>query len=269
MRRKKLHKTQNMLTAGRTKAAVCVTGDIHGCCGSLAALLPLIEDQAESFVILGDYIDRGPDSKGVIDQLLDFRRRKPRTIFLMGNHERILLDVLEGRHDSTFFLHAGGEATLASYGLPSDADPAALRTMLPPEHLTFLSNLLMLWENEHCICVHAGLEPGLHLSRQSEGCCLWVRDEFIRSRHDFGKTVVFGHTVFVKPLLLRDKIGIDTGAVYGGRLTALLLPQREFISVPGQRCSNRPEFSGDQNGLLQGRAFDLRFSLSQLFRFFR
>lgn len=249
-----------------SQAAVSVVGDIHGCASALAALLPLIEERAESFVFLGDYIDRGPDSKGVIDLLLDFRRRQPRTVFLMGNHELMLLDFLVGQ-DSSFFLNAGGEATLASYGLTPDAGPDVLRTRLPPEHLAFLNGLSMLWENEHCICVHAGLEPGVHLSRQTAGCCLWVRDEFIRSRHGFDKTVVFGHTPFVKPLVRRDKIGIDTGAVYGGRLTALLLPQREFISVPSQRYSYRPEFSGDQNGLLQGRTFDL--GLRKLLRFLR
>lgn len=251
---------------GVSQAAVCVVGDIHGCASALAALLPLLEGRAESFVFLGDYIDRGPDSKGVIDLLLDFRRRQPRTVFLMGNHELMLLDFLAGQ-DSSAFLHAGGEATLASYGLPLDAGPDVLRTRLPPEHLAFLNGLSMLWENEHCICVHAGLEPGVHLSRQTAGCCLWVRDEFIRCRHGFDKTVVFGHTPFVKPLVQRDKIGIDTGAVYGGRLTALLLPQREFISVPSQRYSYRPEFSGDQDGLLQGRTFDL--GLRKLLRFLR
>jgi serine/threonine protein phosphatase 1 len=249
-------------------ASVCAVGDIHGCSGALAELLPVIENRAESFVFLGDYIDRGPDAKGVIELLLAFRSRKPRTVFLMGNHERMLLDYLQGR-DKTFFLNAGGVETLASYGLPPDANPEALRAQLPPEHLGFFSSLSMLWENDCCICVHAGLDPGEDISRQNAACCLWARDEFIRSRHDFGKTVVFGHTPFINPLMRREKTGIDTGAVYGGRLTALLLPQRDCISVPGQRCSYRPEFSGDKNGLFQRGTFDLGLSLRKFLRLFR
>jgi serine/threonine protein phosphatase 1 len=246
--------------------STCVIGDIHGCCQPLAELLPLIENRAKSFVFLGDYIDRGSDSKGVIDLLLDFRKRHPQTIALMGNHEMMFLDYLSG-HDETFFLNAGGVEMLASYGIRPDAGPEAVQAQLPPEHLDFFNNLPIFWEDQHGIYVHAGLEPGVHLSRQVAACCLWVRDEFIRSQHRFEKTVVFGHTVFKKPLVQRNKIGIDTGAVYGGKLTALLLPEREFISVAGEKQSGWPEFSGDQDGLFQGRA--IGFSVSKLLRLFR
>ncbi len=247
-------------------AATCVIGDIHGCGQALDELLALVEDRAESFVFLGDYIDRGPDSKGVVDRLLAFRARHPRTVFLMGNHEMMLLEYLQG-HDEEFFLTAGGIETLASYGLSPDAGPAAAAAGLPPEHLSFFNELPILWEDQHGFYVHAGLEPGVHPSRQNAACCLWIRDEFVRSMHRFEKPVIFGHTVFKKPLVQRNKIGIDTGAVYGGRLTALLLPEKEFISVKSERQSNLPEVFGDQNGLFQGRAIGL--TVSKLLRFFR
>jgi serine/threonine protein phosphatase 1 len=92
----------------------------------------------------------------------------------------------------------------------------------------------MHWEDQHAIYVHAGLQPGCHLSQQTAQWCLWAREQFIHTTYDFGKPVVFGHTAFNEPLLALNRIGIDTGAVYGGQLTALLLPEREFISVPGE-----------------------------------
>ncbi|WP_417908764.1 metallophosphoesterase [Candidatus Electronema sp. PJ] len=246
-------------------AATCVIGDIHGCSQSLAALLPLIETRAQSFVFLGDYIDRGPDSKGVIELLLAFRKRHPRTITLLGNHEQMLLDYLSGSDDT--FLHSGGMTTLASYGIPPDTHPEAVQQLLPAEHLAFFNNLPLLWEDQHGIYVHAGLEPDVHLSRQVASRCLWIRDEFVRSQHRFEKIVIFGHTVFKQPLVQRNKIGIDTGAVYGGNLTALLLPAQVFVSVAGAQSSDRPEFPRDQEGLIQSWTRNL--SLSKLLRFFR
>ncbi|MGR0480261.1 MAG: metallophosphoesterase [Candidatus Electronema sp. V4] len=247
-------------------AATCVVGDIHGCSSALDELLALVEDRAESFVFLGDYIDRGPDSKGVIDSLLAFRARHARTVTLMGNHEMMLLEYLQG-HDEEFFLTAGGSETLASYGISPEADPESVAAQLPAAHLDFLNELPILWEDQHGLYVHAGLEPGVHPSRQAAACCLWIRDEFIRSMHRFEKPVIFGHTVFKKPLVQRNKIGIDTGAVYGGRLTALLLPEKEFVSVKTERQSNLPEFPADQEGQFQGRAIGL--TVRKLLRFFR
>lgn len=247
-------------------AATCVIGDIHGCSSALSELLALVEERATSFVFLGDYIDRGPDSKGVIDLLLEFRTRHPRTITLMGNHEMMLLEYLHGR-DEDFFLHAGGRETLASYGISPDTGPESVAKQLPATHLKFFKELPLLWEDQHGLYVHAGLEPGVDLNRQAAACCLWIRDEFIRSMHWFGKPVLFGHTVFKKPLVQRNKIGIDTGAVYGGQLTALLLPEKNFISVQTERYSNLPELPTDQESLFQGRAISV--VMSKLFRLFR
>jgi len=214
----------------------CIIGDIHGCITPLLELLKLVENQADAFIFLGDYIDRGPNSKKVIDCILDFKTKQQQVITLMGNHEFMLLNYLGGYEDSIFLRPGvGGLETLASYGINPKDGPESARQLIPDEHLAFFNELHLLWEDRHGIYVHAGLDPDVHLSRQSRDCCLWVRDEFIRSSCKFGKPVVFGHTVFKKPLVQKNKIGIDTGAVYGHKLTALLLPEKKFISVPGEQ----------------------------------
>ncbi len=210
----------------------CVIGDVHGCIHSFSMLLEQVRDRADTIVLLGDYIDRGPASRQVVDRILELKKEHPQVITLQGNHELMLLNYLEGL-DQTVFLRVGGLQTLQSYGLDPTREPVT-KESLPEEHLAFFTSLPLFWEDNHGIYVHAGLEPGCHLSWQTPDWCLWVRDKFIYSSFDFGKPVIFGHTVFKKPLVEPNKIGIDTGAVYGGRLTALLLPEREFISVPGE-----------------------------------
>ncbi|PLX48481.1 MAG: serine/threonine protein phosphatase [Desulfobulbaceae bacterium] len=214
-------------------------GDIHGCRQALAELLAQIAPDAEqdTVIILGDLINRGPDSKGTVALLLELREELRHLIILRGNHEQMLLDFLADRNRD-LFLRAGGLECLTSYDIdPFAGDAAAL---LPPDHLALLSDLPATFENEHGIFVHAGLEPGIHLSHQSPQWLLWARDEFINCDHNFGKPVIFGHTPFEKPLLRPNKIGIDTGAVYGGSLTALILPEMRLISVPTQPMWPRP-----------------------------
>lgn len=214
-------------------------GDIHGCRQPLAELLTKIapDPEQDTIIILGDLINRGPDSKGTVALLLELREELRHLIILRGNHEQMLLDFLAGGNRD-LFLRAGGLECLESYGIdPFHHDSAAL---LPAAHLDLLSDLPSSFENEHGIFVHAGLEPGKHLSLQSPEWLLWARDEFINSDHDFGKPVIFGHTPFAKPLFRPNKIGIDTGAVYGGSLTALILPEMELISVATQPMWPRP-----------------------------
>ncbi|MCF6239215.1 MAG: metallophosphoesterase [Candidatus Marinimicrobia bacterium] len=191
----------------------------------------MIGDTEDTVIFLGDYIDRGPDSKKVVSCLVRLKKKLPRVITLLGNHESMFLRYLKGR-DRRLFLCNGGLSTLNSYGLdPShdDAHPG----YIPDEHLAFFESLLLNWEDEKNIYVHAGLQPGLHLSMQASDWCLWAGDEFIYSSLGFGKRVVFGHTVFKEPYVKPEKIGIDTGAVYGGSLTCLVLPDEKFIRVPG------------------------------------
>jgi serine/threonine protein phosphatase 1 len=213
-------------------STTCVIGDIHGCHTALTLLLPKILPRADSLVFLGDYVDRGPNAKEVVTTILSLQRTRQHVITLMGNHDLLFLQHLMGQ-DSTLFLQVGGHQTLASYGLTPNDDQDRIARIVPPEHIAFFKNLPLFWEDNHAIYVHAGLQPGRHLSQQSSQWCLWARKEFIDNTYDFGKPVVFGHTTFQEPMLTPNRIGIDTGAVYGGRLTALLLPDRELISVPG------------------------------------
>jgi len=127
----------------------------------------------------------------------------------------------------------GGRETLASYGIKPPYDRPALAA-IPADHLRFYDDLLTCWEDEQAIYVHAGLQPGVHLSQQSREWLLWARDNYLASGHDFGKPVVSGHTPCQVPLQDAHKIVIDTGAVYGGRLTCLVLPDLEFIQVAGE-----------------------------------
>ncbi len=212
----------------------CIIGDIHGCITPLLRMLEIVEDRADTLVFLGDYIDRGPDSKKVVKQILNLKKRHRQVITLMGNHEFMLLNYLHG-YDDSVFLNVGGKQTLASYGIDPETGHEQVALDMPKEHLAFFNDLPFYWEDRYGIYVHAGLQPGLHISRQSRDTCLWIRDEFIRSSYSFDKPVVFGHTVFKKPFSKKNKIGIDTGAVYGKKLTALLLPEKEFISVPGEK----------------------------------
>lgn len=187
-------------------------GDIHGCLTQLRTLLdqvaPTVQDQ---LVFLGDYVDRGPDSAGVIDTLLTLRAQLPRTVFLRGNHEQMLLDVLAG-DDPAIFLLNGGEQTITSYRNRGGWPP-------PETHQDFYHNLTYSFETEQFIFVHAGLRPGTPLAKQNPTDLLWIRQTFLGSNEDWGKTVVFGHTPRETVLMTKTRIGLDTGCVYGGRLT--------------------------------------------------
>jgi serine/threonine protein phosphatase 1 len=208
-----------------------VIGDIHGCSKTLTELLKIMEPihADDTIIFIGDYIDRGPDSKGVVDIVLDLRKRHNRVITLMGNHEFMFINALKGI-DIEGFLRSGGEDTFKSYGIPVDTFQD-LHKKIPQEHLVFFQELLLYWEDQEHIYVHAGLKPGMHLTQQSMDWLLWARDEFIDLTYDFGKKVIYGHTPYDKPKIDDNKIGVDTGAVYDGCLTCLILPDIKFIST--------------------------------------
>jgi serine/threonine protein phosphatase 1 len=206
-------------------------GDIHGCLNHLINLLNLVNLDLEQhqLVFVGDYVDRGPNSKGVVDYIIDLKKKyNPENIIcLMGNHERMFLDFLQGREEM-FFLLNGGTATAVSYW----GDQWERRERrLPDGHKLFFETLKLYYETENFIFVHGGLRPGLPLAAQKEEDLLWIRKEFIISEFNFGRRVIFGHTPVRAPLLLPNKIGIDTGAVYGNKLTCVLLPEEKFFSV--------------------------------------
>lgn len=206
-------------------------GDIHGCREKLERLIALIDfdDRRDTLLFIGDYIDRGPDPKGVVDYVLDLTKRLSRVVCLMGNHEQMLLNYVTHGRDRDLFLFNGGRATLDSYGVSSAAGREEV--LLPGDHMEFFRSLLPWYETEDYIFVHAGLRPGVPLEAQGLEDLLWIRYEFIDSSYDFGKVVVFGHTHMARPLIEPARIGIDTGAVYGGLLTCIEFPRREIYQV--------------------------------------
>ncbi len=202
-----------------------VVGDIHGCADELDSLLTSLQLAADDVIcFLGDYIDRGPDSRGVVDRLIELDAGPARCVFLKGNHEDMLLDFLglPGHHGAAFLAN-GGAVTLRSYGL-APRPSADLRHQLPPAHMRFFEQLGVSETLGRCLCVHAGLRPGVPLDEQKTQDIFWIREEFFASDHDFGATVVYGHTPrraidWAPPL----RIGLDTGLVYGGHLSCLEL----------------------------------------------
>ena len=224
---RKVKKGRGAAGKGKEKKFFAI-GDIHGNLSNLEQLMeeikPAFDLQQDTLVFLGDYIDRGPDSKGVVDFILQLRKDLPHVVCLKGNHEAMLLDwVLKGENYD-LYLYNGGGATIRSYSQEGTF-------ALPQEHLDFFTSLLLYYETEHYIFVHAGLKGGIPLEEQDPHDLIWIRDEFILSPHDFGKIVVFGHTPLQRVFKASNKIGIDTGAVYGGTLTCLELPAQRFYSV--------------------------------------
>jgi serine/threonine protein phosphatase 1 len=221
-------------------------GDVHGCLAKLLRLLDLVryDPAADRLIFLGDYIDRGPDSKGVLDLMLRLQRENPANIFLMGNHEDNFLTYVQAcrlgqaTHYwlSEPFFAGGGEATLLSYHpLLRYPTEAQLLEVIPPEHLQFLSDLPLYWTDATYIAVHAGVRPGIPLEYQHAHDLLRIRRPFLSTPHGLGKCVVFGHTPFPEVKREADKIGIDTGACYQGmgygKLTAFCLQTRQAFQV--------------------------------------
>jgi serine/threonine protein phosphatase 1 len=210
---------------------ILAVGDIHGCNHQLNLLLDRIgiDPREDTLIFLGDYLDRGPDARGVIDTLLDLKQKCQNLICLQGNHESMFLNYYLRGQDEELFLFNSGRCTLDSYGITLADARAGIG--YPEHHLDFLVSLPLFHETEEFLFVHAGLRPGIPIAQQSPEDLLWIRSEFIDSRWNFGKTIVFGHTPLHEPLLKRKKIGIDTGAVYGGRLTCIELPARTIYQV--------------------------------------
>jgi serine/threonine protein phosphatase 1 len=210
-----IHWGKTVIRSGRLLAV----GDIHGCRRALRRLLKRMAlTRRDRIIFLGDYIDRGPDPRGVIDDLIALHARVPRSVFLKGNHEQMLLDVLAGRN-LRLYLANGGAVTLTAY-------LAGGRLLLPAAHRRFLAGLRLRYETPTHIFVHAGLRPGLAAAAQSEQDLLWIREAFLYGVFDWGKTVVFGHTPLRRPFFGPRRIGLDTGAVYGGTLTGCDLRTR-------------------------------------------
>jgi len=216
---------------------VYAVGDIHGRLDLLDAIHRLIEqDSADkggerTLVYVGDYIDRGPDSKGVIDRLLS-PLKGFKTRHLKGNHDESLLEFLNDPIHYRQWKDYGARETLASYGVtpplfdkPDELSLVrdALAEALPAAHLQFLNGLELSFEIGDYFFAHAGVRPGLPLARQSPDDLMWIREQFLTSNADFGKVVVHGHTPSPEPQKKHNRIGIDTGAYATGKLTCAVL----------------------------------------------
>jgi serine/threonine protein phosphatase 1 len=227
--------------------------DIHGHLDLLERLLDLIAADAETapparpvLVFLGDYIDRGPQSRGVVDRLAS---GPPATgplaeaewITLRGNHEDYLLRFLDNTRVGPSWFCNGGMDTVRSYAGSAvhgnEADMAALQMALlwaiPPVHQRFLSRLDVAHREGDYLFVHAGIRPGIPLESQDPHDLMWIRGIFLASDAPFGAMVVHGHSITTTPDIRANRIGIDTGAFCNGRLTALVLEgtERRFLTA--------------------------------------
>ncbi len=226
-------------------------GDIHGRADLLADMLAQIETDAQAsseidrrtLVFLGDYVDRGPDNWGVVEMLLGGLPQGFEAHFLKGNHEAILLDFLDDATLLEHWLMNGGEPTLASYGVaterlnrfraPPESWRKAFAEALPETHLRFFKSLKLSVSFGDYLFVHAGIRPDVPLAAQVEADLIWIRSPFLDCAEPFGKIVVHGHTPGKEPVTRSNRIGIDTGAVFTDRLTALRLEggSRRFLQT--------------------------------------
>ena len=205
-------------------------GDVHGHLSVLEELFFSIPfKEKDEIIFVGDYIDRGPNSSGVVDFLIDRKKKFSKMIFLRGNHEDMFLDFFQGtnRYQENFFKEKVGVETLKSYGHTPE-EPFFLSI----EHQNFYQELLFLYETKNFLFVHAGFRPGIPISEQESSDMVWIREDFIGAKYNFGKPVVFGHSPMYEildelPILL----GIDTGLVFGGKLTCVKLRECEIEEI--------------------------------------
>ena len=213
-------------------------GDVHGCLGLLDAMHAKIERDIEKaepadwrIIHLGDYVDRGPDSKGVLDRLIAKRKADPRFVTLAGNHDIAFVDFLQQPTMRGLFATYGGVDPARSYGIDMQFDYEAaflreherLTDAVPAEHVEFLLTLSFSASFGDFFFCHAGIRPGIALERQSLDDLLWIRGEFLDSPVLHPKVIVHGHTPVRAPELRPNRIGIDTGAFHSGVLSAVVI----------------------------------------------
>lgn len=218
------------------KEKYLVIGDIHGCVGPLKKLIKKIggdELSKRILIFIGDYIDRGPDSMGVVEFLLKLSE-KYNCVFLRGNHEQMLLDALQKGKEQLWFIN-GGQQTLSSYGVNHV-------TEIPSCHRDFYFATKLYYDSANYFFVHAGISPMKKVSQSitdnDPDEFLWTRSHLDAECYKWEKTVVFGHTPVSEVIMKKNQIGLDTGCVYSesglGKLTAIKLPEKEIIQ---QSCS--------------------------------
>lgn len=229
---------------------IYAVGDIHGRDDLLWRLHESIKADLEKgpqnrhaqVIYLGDYIDRGPDTRAVLDRLLDHPMRGAECTFLKGNHEDAMLKFLDGQESGEKWLLLGAGATVRSYGvclrdrhgqaLPADVIRTKVSAALPQRHLSFLRSLKLCHAVGDYLFVHAGVRPGRRLAEQEPQDLLWIRDDFLRSRRRHERIVVHGHAAAKAVVVRRNRICVDTMAYATDRLTCLVLEgvSRRFIT---------------------------------------
>jgi len=213
---------------------VFAIGDLHGCPDELEVLLAALRPGADdTLVFLGDYVDRGPAVRTLVERLIRLREEHPQTVFLRGNHEDMLLAFLgyPGRYASAYLAN-GGTATLMSYRVPRGASGAAAAATFPAEHVQFLLDTRITHVESGFLFVHAGVRPGIPLAEQDEEDMLWIREEFFSQPHDLPYTVLFGHTPQREVRIgLPYHLGLDTGLVYGNKLSCFDVGGRAVVQV--------------------------------------
>jgi serine/threonine protein phosphatase 1 len=212
---------------------IYAVGDIHGCAGKLDLMHALIAEdtatapEAQRVVIhLGDYVDRGADSQGVIARLLAPLPFPAQVIHLAGNHEAMMLDALTRPDDPEavrLWVANGGAEALASWGIDAGSPPRGWAAAIPAPHLAFLRGLRRRAAFGGYLFVHAGVRPGLPLDQQNSDDLLWIREPFLSSTAELGAVVVHGHTPGREVVIRPNRIGLDTGAVFGGPLSCAVL----------------------------------------------
>ena len=245
----------NLVTRAQPRACsipdgrrIYAVGDIHGRLDLVDRLLGMIDADDHrrgpartELIFLGDLVDRGPDSRGVVERLMALRETRP-VRFLRGNHEEVFLHTLAGDLRALrFLIRIGGRETLLSYGITAeeyreldyDELMALVRIKVPAEHVAFLDGFEDWIEIGDYLFVHAGIRPGVALAEQKSSDLCWIRDDFLRHRESFGKMVVHGHSITEDIDERANRIGIDTGAFASGRLTAIGLQDddRWFLST--------------------------------------
>jgi serine/threonine protein phosphatase 1 len=228
-------------------------GDIHGCASELTKLLGRLPLMSDSLVVfLGDYVDRGPQSREVIDIILDLKK-KTDVVTLMGNHESMFMEFLASPHSSAAgrFIFNGGGATLASY---SDGNGSY---HIPDSHSDFLGKLQLFYETEHYFFVHGGV-PEMPLDKISvkkhASYLLWAREPFISSDYNWGKVVVHGHTPVRLAEVENNRINVDTGCVFNNKLTAIRMSDRKLFQVERTQESE-PVYLHDSHSQRRGVRF--------------